>query len=86
MDQRAFMLDPASWPGTSCPRIYLKNYGGAQMDDMPAGFPQLGQLLYQDGNYLFVPNSTFANPNLKEIRTGGVELIDQILKAGWEVD
>lgn len=81
---REFLLHPEQWPlsSTGFPRTYLKRSIQAQ-----GAIPwELGQIAFCNGKYAFVPETEAFNPDMERLRSGGVELIDQILKEGWLVD
>jgi hypothetical protein len=74
---KAFMLAPDRWPVTSSviDRIYLKRYSSEERRH------DLGQLIYLDGQWSF-----YRDDNGDLIKTGGPELIEEILQEGWVVD
>jgi hypothetical protein len=82
---KAFMLNPDQWPFTNSltERIYLKRYSTEEHRH------DLGQLAYLDGQWSFcqdIWDDRFPDARLNHVRTGGPELIEEILKEGWVVD
>jgi hypothetical protein len=77
---KAFMLKPDQWPftGSLVERIYLKRNNQEHFSD-------LAQLTFADGQWSFVRDDSI-DPDLSTLRSGGPELIEEILKEGWVVD
>jgi hypothetical protein len=78
---KAFMLAPDQWPftGSSVDRIYLKRHNAEKH------FSDLAQLVFSGGKWNFVRDDNI-EPDLSTVRTGGPELIEEILQEGWVVD
>jgi hypothetical protein len=74
---KAFMLNPDRWPltGSLADRIYLKRYNAAERRH------DLAQLVHLNGQWSFCWDE-----NSGPIRTGGPELIEEILQERWVVD
>jgi hypothetical protein len=78
---KAFMLDPDQWPCTGClvERIYLKRHNAEKHSS------DMAQLTFADGQWSFVRDDHI-DPDLSTLRSGGPELIEEILQEGWVVD
>jgi hypothetical protein len=71
------MKRPHLWPNHCC--LYLKKFGGKEF----------GFLLEKNGTYAFVPENPPIEdsiPDFAHKRTGGDELLVQLIKEGWLVD
>jgi hypothetical protein len=71
------MKRPHLWPNHSC--LYLKKFGAKEF----------GLLLEKNGTYAFVPETRTTEatiPDFANKRTGGHELLVQLVGEGWLVD
>jgi hypothetical protein len=78
---KAFMLNPGRWPftGSLTERIYLKRHNAEKHSS------DMAQLVFSGGKWTFVRDDQI-DPDLSTLRSGGPELIEEILQEGWVVD